>query len=159
MKKPIYYFLIFALFLGACGSDDTEVEEMEEAMEEETIALAQLVDSWQANQFIFLNPGSASPETDILGMGTTVFLDVMSDDTFIFRITFQNPVEEIENTGVFRVVNNELQARFDNVSNDFESLDAQINGNSLSIEGSGFFDLSGQGSNVPIGFRSRYSRL
>ncbi len=157
--KPIYYFLLTTLFLVACGSDDSEVEEMEEAMEEETIVLSQLVDSWQANQFVFLNPGSATPESDILGMGATVFLDVMSDDTFIFRITFQNPVEEIQNTGIFRVVDNELQARFDNVSNDFESLEAQINGNTLSIEGSGFFDLSGEGSNVPIGFRSRYSRL
>ena len=158
-KFGVILFLLCAGFIfTGCSSDDDGTPQEEMAEEEEAnLDFELLVASWEASSFTFLNSNSSLPDTEVLGQGGSAILEVMDDGTFLFTIRVIPEEPEIMNEGVFRVQDNTLQARFESQT-DYRNLEAEIEEMRLSIEGQGLFDLSGNESNVPIGFRATFFR-
>jgi len=155
-------FILFALctvFIATSCSSDDDNSEPEEMMQEEeaTLDFNLLVDSWQAQDFVFESSNSSLPDTNVTGDGGTVNLVVGDNGDFTFTLIFVQPDETIMNSGEFRIQENMLQARFD-PGTSFSNLQAELDEQNLVIEGQGVFDLSGEGSNVPIVFRGTFFR-
>lgn len=150
----VIVFLIFT----SCSSDDTEgpVDETEQMEEEQLLDFDLLIDSWEAQNFIFESPNNTTPDTDVKAIGGSVDLDVMEDGTFVFDFTFTD-FPAFMNSGEFRIEDNTLQARFE-TDMDFRDLDAELNEQILKIKGEGRFDLSGEGSNITSGFVASFIR-
>ncbi len=160
VTKVIFIPFVFILLLvvTGCGSDDDNTPGDETMQEEETtLDFNLLVDSWEAQDFVFENSSSSLPDTNVTGQGGTVILEVSDSGDFTFTLMFVEPEETIMNSGVFRVQNNMLQARFD-PNTDFSNVEVEVDQQSLMIEGNGLFDLSGDGSNVPIRFIGTFFR-
>ncbi|MEO0571085.1 MAG: hypothetical protein AAF039_05220, partial [Bacteroidota bacterium] len=151
-------FVCSFICLSSCSSDDDGTPEEEMAQpEEEVLDFSLLVDSWQASDFVFENANTSLPDTNVLGLGATVTLEVNDNGAFTFTLMFEEPQGTVMNSGEFRIENNILQAKFENNAN-YNDLEAEIEEESLSLEGLGIFDFSGEGSNVPLRFRGRFFR-
>ncbi|NKI32640.1 hypothetical protein [Croceivirga thetidis] len=150
--------VIVFLTITSCSSDETDnpVDETEQMGEEGTLDFNLLVDSWEAQNFIFESPNNTTPDTDVKAIGGSVDLNVMEDGTFVFDFTFTD-FPAFMNSGEFRIEDNTLQARFE-TDMDFRDLEAELNQQLLKIKGEGRFDLSGEGSNVTSGFVASFVR-
>ena len=153
----ILFTLCIVFMATSCNSydDDTSEEEISPP-EEALLDFSLLVDSWRASEFFTVSTNSSLPDANILANGGTVDLAVDSNSEFTFTVNFE--IEDgFMNSGEFRIEDNVLQARFeDNVN--YSDLEAEIGEESLSLEGLGVFDFSGEGSNIPLGFRGRFLR-
>lgn len=151
-------FVIVFLILTSCSSDDSDspVDETQQMDEEEVLDFNLLVDSWEAQNFIFESPNNTTPDTDVKAIGGSVDLDVMQDGTFVFDFTFTD-FPAFMNSGEFRIEDNTLQARFE-TDMDFRDLEAELSQQILKIKGEGRFDLSGEGSNITSGFVASFVR-
>ena len=160
VKINFILLAISAVFLVAsCSSDDdnSEGDEMMQEEEQTTLDFNLLVDSWEAQDFVFEAANSSLPDTNFTGQGGTVLLEVSDNGDFTFTLMRVEPDQTFMNSGEFRVENNTLQARFEDEMS-FRNLEAEVNQQQLMIEGIGLFDLSGEGSNISNAFRATFFR-
>lgn len=154
----VFLGLFTVFFVASCSSDDDNAVDDQMMQEEETtLDFNLLVDSWEAQDFVFESSNSALPDTNVTGQGGMVDLVVSDSGAFTFTLMFVGPDATIMNSGEFRIENNTLQARFD-PSGDFRNLQAELDQENLTLEGEGIFDLSGDGSNVPLRFSGTFFR-
>lgn len=148
-----------AFIVTSCSSDDdnSDGDQMMQEEEETTLDFNLLVDSWEAQDFVFESSNSSLPDTNFTGQGGTVILEISDTGEFTFTLMRVEPDQTFMNSGEFRVENNTLQARFEDEMS-FRNLEAEVSQQQLMIEGTGLFDLSGEGSNVSNAFRATFFR-